>query len=302
MMEDSQKAKSDDGPKDDVTGASVTANNASARLSSLQHVPEVRTKKEEKAPGRYENNGDQSSSDDSLLAGVEEKKKVENASDDSGYRESNDSREETSSSGSDSSNSNDQQKPLAPTCRLCLIREDLSTVWCEVTSSLRTRSPEEDQQESQTNESKGSVNVAIDSPKATVKEVLLCLRPIRDGEKKVDESLRFVAPQTASSEEVGLVEGQVSSSSGAIDSSGPDKGSSDKTSSGDGSNTNSTSSDPTDAPKRPPKKRPMGSNQTEDKSMVSGKKAKVAHSMTAHPASDTEKSVVESLMLMNKSH
>lgn len=107
MMEDNQKAKSDDGPKDDVTGASVTANNASARLSSLQHVPEVSTKKEEKAPGRYENNGDQSSSsDDSLLAGVEEKKKVENASDDSGYRESNDSREESSCSGSDSSNSN----------------------------------------------------------------------------------------------------------------------------------------------------------------------------------------------------
>lgn len=55
------------GPKDDVTGASVTANNAGARLSSLKHVPEQ--KKDEK-DSRYENNGDQSSSDDSLLAGV----------------------------------------------------------------------------------------------------------------------------------------------------------------------------------------------------------------------------------------
>lgn len=56
--------------KDDVTGADVTANNASARLSSLQHRSE-------------------SSSEE-----------------DSGYRESNDSREETSSSASDSSSSN----------------------------------------------------------------------------------------------------------------------------------------------------------------------------------------------------
>lgn len=110
MMGDNQKAKSDDGPKDDVTGASVTANNASARLSSLKHVPHPIAKKSDKSPSRYEN--DQSSSDDSLLAGVEEKKKVGNTSDDSGYRESNDSREETSSSGSDSSNA--KSKPGVP--------------------------------------------------------------------------------------------------------------------------------------------------------------------------------------------
>ena len=60
------------GYKDDVTGADVTANNASARLSSLQHRPESSSSEE----------------------------------DDSGYRESNDSREETSSSVSDSSGSN----------------------------------------------------------------------------------------------------------------------------------------------------------------------------------------------------
>jgi hypothetical protein len=107
MLEGSKNSLDDYGPKDDVTGASVTANNASARLSSLKHVPDTsqRNKKDDKA-SRYESTGDQSSSDDSLLAGVEEKKKGENASDDSGYRESNDSREETSSSGSDTSQSN----------------------------------------------------------------------------------------------------------------------------------------------------------------------------------------------------
>jgi hypothetical protein len=105
-----QKMMKMHGSKDDVTGASVTANNATARLSSLQHVPEpVINKGKEGNASRYENTGDQSSSDDSLLAGVEEKKKGENASDDSGYRESNDSREETSSSGSDTFNSNGKE-------------------------------------------------------------------------------------------------------------------------------------------------------------------------------------------------
>jgi hypothetical protein len=107
VLKENKKALPNDGPKDDVTGASVTANNAGARLSSLKHVPvtNLAQKNDEKVPS-YENAGDQSSSDDSLLAGVEEKKKGENASDDSGYRESNDSREETSSSGSDTSQSN----------------------------------------------------------------------------------------------------------------------------------------------------------------------------------------------------
>lgn len=108
MLEGSKKCNSNDGPKDDVTGASVTANNASARLSSLQHKPEMaQPEKDDEKASCFESNGDQSSSDDSLLAGVEEKKKREgNTSDDSGYRESNDSREETSSSGSDTSQSN----------------------------------------------------------------------------------------------------------------------------------------------------------------------------------------------------
>lgn len=178
----------------------------------------------------------------------------------------------------------------------------MTTVWCEVTSSLRSRSPEEDQQEAQTNESKESTNDAIDSTKVAVKEVLLCLRPLRDGEKKVDESLRFVAPKKVISEEGGLAEAQVSSTSGGINSNSPDKRSSDRNSSGDGSNSNSTSSDPADVVKRPPKKRPMGDKLVEEKSMGTLKKAKVGHAMTTHPASDTEKSVVESLMLMNKSH
>ena len=106
MLEGNKKNEADNGPKDDVTGASVTANNASARLSSLEHCPDAPRAKKQEEPPPYDSTGDQSSSDDSLLAGVEEKKKSVDASDDSGYRESNDSREESSSSWSDTSRSN----------------------------------------------------------------------------------------------------------------------------------------------------------------------------------------------------
>jgi hypothetical protein len=75
--------------KDDVTGDTVTANNADARLSSLlqPHEPEV------KKVASVENLEDMtSSSSDSLLGGVEDKRHKkrnppENGSDDSGYRE-----------------------------------------------------------------------------------------------------------------------------------------------------------------------------------------------------------------------
>ena len=112
MLEENKKSEVDNGPKDDVTGASVTANNATARLSSLEHHPKASGGKELEEPtAAYESTGDQSS-DDSLLAGVEEKKKGEDVSDDSGYRESNDSREESSSSWSDTSRSNGKSKTI----------------------------------------------------------------------------------------------------------------------------------------------------------------------------------------------
>ena len=111
--------------KDDVTGASVTANNADARLSSLQHKPDEARPKKVGRP--YESLEEHSStSSDSLLAGVEEKKKHKskqahgNSSDDSGYRESNESaREDTSSSASDSSNGACASSPFAHLTETC---------------------------------------------------------------------------------------------------------------------------------------------------------------------------------------
>ena len=156
------------------------------------------------------------------------------SSDESGYRES---REDTESSeGEELSTGNGKlqhdlrnlclpklftnhgisglrPKPLAPACNICLIRDDLTTIWCEVTSSIRTRCLKEEAPDdfsplglnaastSQAKDSK-SCDDADDISKEDVKELLLCLRPIRDGDEKVGEEFRF-RPVFDAEEEVG---------------------------------------------------------------------------------------------------
>lgn len=176
---------------------------------------------------------------------------------------------------------------------MCLIRKDLTTVWCEVTSSIRTRSPDEDSPEPT-----GSKSSADATPKPQIKELLLCLRPIRDGDK-VDEALRFVSQKD---------ECLVSSSSGDAMTK-EDKPSSEKntTSSGSGgSNSNSANSSRQSEEKRtrPAKKRPLPSN---GESLPAGEEEMLAKRKKANPEkshksshNDPEKSVAESLMLMNK--
>ena len=120
MSKKVKATKSDLDHKDDVTGASVTANNADARLSSLQHNPKSQSKgsstnatvkKSSSTTFEHIEDNSFSSSTDSLLAGVEEKRSKttqgrssanENSSEDSGYRES---REDTALSESETSNS-----------------------------------------------------------------------------------------------------------------------------------------------------------------------------------------------------
>lgn len=210
--------------KDDVTGASVTANNAGARLSSLQVNTTLDTLIDTSS----------SNSTNSLLAGIEDKRqKVRSeiritaaggdASDDSGYKESGESdpsREDSASSTSDTSNtgSSARQRPLAPTCNVTLIRDDLTTILCEVTSSIRTRSlsdencdaillsgggqvcPGEKGSNGAANckEKNNSIAAGSDSNvqgaagAGDMKELLLCLRPICDGEDMMSEDFRFV--------------------------------------------------------------------------------------------------------------
>ncbi|GKY95074.1 hypothetical protein MPSEU_000471500 [Mayamaea pseudoterrestris] len=160
--------------KDDVIGATVTANNASARLSSLRvHESEE------------------------LDLGKDGKNPVLSEEED-GYRESNDSREETSSSTfSDTSSKGGRRKPMAPTCNVCLIRDDLTTIWCEVTSSIRIRSVKQEEpfdamiDEPKSKASASSNASDSDSFQETIKEIYFCLRPIRAGSHKVDEKFRF---------------------------------------------------------------------------------------------------------------
>jgi hypothetical protein len=292
LLEGNNKNEANNGPKDDVTGASVTANNASARLSSLEHFPNApRAKKQDNTPP-YDSTGDQSSSDDSLLAGVEEMKKSEDASDDSGYRESNDSREESSSSWSDTSRSNDhRKKPLAPTCRMCLIRVDLTTVWCEVTSSIRNKSSDEDWAEERPTNNRSTDNGRNLGTKID-QELLLCLRPIRNGGKKVDESFRFVplGDQIASPTKVFR----------NTDPSSEDRGAADRTLTRDNSS-NSSSLKHEIHKKRPPKKRLLVTDIEPCNNFPINKRAKADSTCQGPNDSEAEKSVVESLMLMNKS-
>jgi len=123
-------------------------------------------------------------------------KQNKNGSEDSGYRESTESEQ----SESVASNSNElalKSRPLAPTCNICLIRDDLSTIWCEVTSSIHTTTLSDENERSicpSHKDKKESVNSNDQELEAQVtprKELLLCLRPIRDGTEKVSEELKF---------------------------------------------------------------------------------------------------------------
>lgn len=320
----SKSAKEKPGHKDDVLGDSVTPNNALARLSSLQHYPDE-GKPPAKKRKKFDSIGDRSSSEDSLTGIDEEKKKSannENASDDSGYRESNDSREETSSSASESSNSNGRNKPLAPTCNVCLIRDDLTTLWCEVTSSIRTRSVEDDTPEeappangigigstkvaaaaaaaAKSGASKTSKASTVSSDDAPVeakvpetKELLLCLRPIRDGDGEVDESLRFSPRRLEGSNSPipssGLLTGDAEACRAVSNADLSDSnGNADAT----------IADDPGNDRKRPHKKRALPlQHPASSEPGTSTKRTKVKQGPSS--SDDTEQSVVESLMLMS---
>ncbi|KAL9189906.1 hypothetical protein ACHAXT_009581 [Thalassiosira profunda] len=211
------------GHKDDVMGASVTANNAGAKLSSLMHHPKTEGAEgeddaapegEEPPPSlrrkhvaghkRAEPTSASSAESSSSLDAV---KKA--SSEDSGYRESNESPEEgsneypedsfSSSSGGASARSSKKARrrgrPLAPACNVRLVRDDLSTLWCELTSSIRTR-PRDDDDAAAANPKQGKKgsggNESTASPESEPeeKELLLCFRPLREG-GSVGEELRF---------------------------------------------------------------------------------------------------------------
>ena len=104
-----------------------------------------------------------------------------------------------------------RQVPLAPACNVWLIRNDLTTIWCEVTSSVKrttcdksTSECDADVQMQEPDFKKQSSSMSSLANDTSVKaseeggektkesrEFLLCLRPIRDNPEKVEETLRF---------------------------------------------------------------------------------------------------------------
>jgi hypothetical protein len=191
---------------------------------------------------------------------------------------------------------------------MCLIRDDLSTVWCEVTSSIRTRTAEEEDGEgTATTKSSGSNSDANQSKEGQL-ELLLCLRPIREGDKKVDESLRFVPQAKAHSSPTwnSFPEAFVSTSSG--ENNQDDKGDSDRMSA-DSQPTNPSAVLSQENAKRPAKKRALAvgmetlstDHASPPRTTQKGTKRVDGSVQGDHGSDDTEKSVVESLMLMNQS-
>lgn len=165
-------------------------------------------------------------------------------------------------------------RPLAPACNVRLIRNDLSTIWCELTSSIRTR--QNDDVDVNFVSSSGAGSKSADSAESGPgeKELLLCFRPIREGEA-VGPELRF-CPNVYQSD------GQ--------ESSGEDR----KVS----SSANGTGSDDVDdAPpvkNRPPKKRKFHS---EDESLVGSNRSRSEDTQVDEP---DEKSAIESMMELAK--
>jgi len=177
--------------KDDVMGAYVTANNADAKLSSLMHEPLLKTK-HVMGPADKQEEQCSSTMDSSLSKTSSEKAQAKkgNSSEDSGYREGGESPEDSNSSSSCASIeiaslTRKRARPMAPSRNVCLIRSDLSTIWCEMTSSVRTSIPQDDAD-------RGSVSKegSVQEPEEMQKEILLCFRPIQEGDK-VSSDLRF---------------------------------------------------------------------------------------------------------------
>jgi hypothetical protein len=384
------------GLTDDVTGASVTANNAGARLSSLQHLPSMIADASNNAKKAEANNVEEampqaeegsdrikikkvtgktkkstvdrtsstltfdesledaqsSSSSDSLLSGVEDKErrgKRDMSSEDSGYRESGESvpSREDSSTASDDASSEDKDgssrpKPLAPTCNICVIRKDLSTVWCEVTSSIRTRNTEDDESGEALSSLTGSGNKTSssesgsadeqqqDNKPSSTHELLLCFRPIRDGEERVGEELRFVPPEKMEIDEDDQEQASADRSSNTAAGSGSTEAVSSLTQSADRSNSNSNNSASTEdatntsgssedkkpkaATRGPPKKRPLEGAKVSASSSAGANSAAATSSgdgcskepaqkkrRSLSPSNAEEAEIAESLVLMNKS-
>lgn len=81
---------------------------------------------------------------------------------------------------------------LSPACIVSLVRRDLSLVWCELTASLRAK-PEPNKRAIRRRSKKGAEEAA-EAEYLNAKEVLICMRPISEGN---DDSASLRSSKTA---------------------------------------------------------------------------------------------------------
>eukprot|EP00520_Triparma_pacifica_P003906 CAMPEP_0118654524 /NCGR_PEP_ID=MMETSP0785-20121206/12441_1 /TAXON_ID=91992 /ORGANISM="Bolidomonas pacifica, Strain CCMP 1866" /LENGTH=497 /DNA_ID=CAMNT_0006547201 /DNA_START=186 /DNA_END=1675 /DNA_ORIENTATION=+ len=147
------------GEVDDVNGEGVTANNKTARLSSLEY-----------------NNVDTVQKDNS---GGE------------------------NSEGSDSfptrsdSDENGDKEGERRSVRVCMVRKDLTTVWCEAVFSSDSSDGSDDAASSEKMPQNSLSSATSSSPSVPNCELIFSLRPLRDGEKVGSELAFKPPPKTA---------------------------------------------------------------------------------------------------------
>lgn len=167
-------------------------------------------------------------------------------------------------------------RPLAPACKVSLIRNDLTTIWCELTASIRTK-PDTDsestvvpptsqtiqggkqEKEKESKSGSGSNNEesaasSSESEQQEGKEILLCLRLFREGEK-VGEELRFCSRVSENTDGSNMTASSPGDSKVSSSNNPSNKDSAGKKSSKDTTKTSAS------AKKRPLKKRHYESEQ-----------------------------------------
>jgi len=192
-----------------------------------------------------------------------------------------------------------RRKPLAPTCNICLIRNDLTTIWCEVTSSVRNRDAEiessQDEDDSKLKKPPPGSEPEIEEPQSescnsreNCKEILLCLRPISDGEKHVTKEIHLVTTNKTNGQPKTISEANSGGNSSGVANNSGDIASGEGESGG-----HALRHEPPEGPPkmRPPKKRRLA---IDDKLPSSAEEGEQINPRTSSGSKD----VLESLMLM----
>jgi hypothetical protein len=215
-----------------------------------------------------------------------------------------------------------RSRPLAPACIVRLIRNDLSTIWCELTSSIRTRPSSDVDKElnivptSQLKPGNQQIGLNIGSNESAVssesvheeKELLLCFRPIREG-GAVGEELRFCSPIERNDGSDGQASSEDIKVSSANSTSSKEDGSSKKAAKKSASTSTYPTLDETQfvtspplsvaaKKNRPPKKRKY---ESDDESQArSNRSSRKSRSGETQVEDIDEKSAVESMMELAK--